>query len=197
MLISAIRAAQPASGEDWKIIVALVAAALGLLGVAITLLVNGRRAERERLRELYASGWAAVQAYKEMAFAIRRRDAENRAAERVRLSEAMREIQKDLAYHEALIGRERSGRIAAEYRILIAKTREIAGGVIRRSWNEAPIETDDRMHSPEIATEVGALKPFEDSYMNAVADRLGGVPSSGSAKSRPAATDTIARHGLA
>ena len=196
MLTSAIRAAQPASGEDWKIIVALVAAALGLLGVAITLLVNGRRAESERLRELYASGWAAVQAYKEMAFAIRRRDAGNRAAERVRLSEAMREIQKDLAYYEALIGRERSGRIAAEYRILIAKTREIAGGVIRRSWNDAPIETDDRMHSPEIATEVGALKPFEDSYMNAVADRLGGVPSA-SARPRPAATETTTRHGPA
>jgi len=51
-----------------------------------------------------------VQAYKEMAFAIRRRNTEDRASERVRLSEAMREIQKDISFHHALIGRERSGR---------------------------------------------------------------------------------------
>jgi len=59
----------------------------------ITLIVHGRRAERERLRELYAGGWAAVQAYKEMASAIRRRNTDAPAAERVRVSEAMREIQ--------------------------------------------------------------------------------------------------------
>lgn len=176
MLTAAVSAAQTGAGEDWKVIVPLVAATLALVGVIITLTVNGCRAERERLRELYASGWAAVQAYKEMAFAVRRRNAEDRAAERVRLSEAMREIQKDMAYYEALIGRERSGRGAAEYRILIVKTREIAGGVIRRSWNEEPIASDDEMHSPQIASELGPLRLFEDSYMNAVAERLGGVP---------------------
>jgi hypothetical protein len=58
-------------GDDWKIIVPLIAATLALLGVLITLFVNGGRAERDRLRALYADGWAAVQAYKEMAFAIR------------------------------------------------------------------------------------------------------------------------------
>lgn len=177
MLIAVASAAEPACGADWKVMVALIAAVLGLVGVATTLIVNGRRAERERLRELYASGWAAIQDYKEMAFAVRRRNADDRAGERVRLSEAMREIQKDVAYYEALIGRERSGRVAAEYRILIAKTREIAGGIIRRSWNEDPISSDDEMHSPQVATELSALKPFENSYMNAVADRLGGVPS--------------------
>jgi hypothetical protein len=129
---------------------------------------------RERLRELYAGGWAAIQAYKEMAFAVRRRDIDDRARERVRLSEAMREIQKDLAFHEALIGRERSGRIAAEYRALVGKTREIAGGIIRRSWNEEPITADSEMHAPHIAKELGALRSFEDGYMDAVAEALGG-----------------------
>jgi hypothetical protein len=139
----------------------------------ITLVVNGRRADRERLRELYAGGWAAVQAYKEMAFAVRRRNIDERAAERVRVSEAMREIQKDLAFHEALIGHERSGKIAAEYRILVAKTREIAGGIIKRSWNEDPVACDNEMHSPAIAAELAALKPSEDGYLSAIADRLG------------------------
>jgi hypothetical protein len=160
-------------GDDWKIIVPLIAATLALLGVLITLFVNGRRAERDRLRALYAGGWAAVQAYKEMAFAIRGRNVDDRAAERVRLSETPREIQRDVAYHEALIGRERSGRVAAEYRVLVTKTREIAGGIIKRSWNDEPITSDKQMHSPEIAAELGALKQVEDGYMNAIAAAVG------------------------
>jgi hypothetical protein len=108
-----------------------------------------------------------------MAFAIRRRNVEDRPGERVRLSDEMREIQKDISYYEALIGRERSGRVAAHYRGLVAKTRQIAGGIIRRSWNEEPITSDSQMHSPEIAAELGALKAFEDGYLNAVADELG------------------------
>ena len=82
--------------------------------------------------------------------------------------------QQDLAYYEALIGRERSGRVAAEYRNLVVKTREIAGGIIKSSWNEEPISSDSEMHSAEIASELNALKPFEDGYMDAVADELGG-----------------------
>lgn len=172
MLTAAARAAAN-TGDDWKVIVPLIAAVLAFAGVMIKLWWDARSARRERVRELYAGGWAAVQAYKEMAFAIRRRSIEDRPGERVRLSEAMREIQKDVSYYDALIGRERSGRVAAEYRTLVAKTREIAGGVIRRSWNEEPITSDSQVHSPEIAAELGALKPFEDGYMNAVADELG------------------------
>lgn len=172
MLTAAAQAASD-SGDDWKVIVPLIAAAIAFAGVMIKLWWDARGARRERLRELYAGGWAAVQSYKEMAFAIRRRNIDDRPAERVRLSEAMREIQKDISYYEALIGRERSGRIAAEYGILVAKTREIAGGIIRRSWNEEPITSDSQMHSHEIANELAGLRPFEDGYINAVADELG------------------------
>jgi hypothetical protein len=172
MLIAAARVAAD-NGDDWKVIVPLIAAVIAFTGVMIKLWWDARSARRERLRELYAGGWAAVQAYKEMAFAIRRRNVEDRPGERVRLSEEMREIQKDISYYEALIGRERSGRVAADYRRLVAKTREVAGGIIRRSWNEEPITSDSQMHSPEIAAELGALKPFEDGYLNAVADELG------------------------
>jgi len=155
------------SGGDWKVIVPLVAAAVAFAGVMLTLWVHGQRARRGRLRELYAGGWAAVQAYKEFAFAMRRRNVEDRAGERVRISEAMREVQKDLSFYEALIGRERSDRVACEYRILVAKTREIAGEIIKRSWNEEPIDSDKEMHSPQIAGELQALKVFEDGYLTA------------------------------
>lgn len=172
MLSVAIHATAGGGSSDWPVISALLVAAVGFAGVIITLIVNGQRAERERLRELYAGGWAAVQAYKEMAFAVRRRNADDRPAERVRVSEALREVQRDIAFHEALIGHERSGQVAAEYRVLVAKTREIAGGIVRRSWNENPITSDSQMHSPETAAELAALKPFEDGYLTAVTDRL-------------------------
>jgi hypothetical protein len=162
-----------AGSSSWKVVVPLIAAGIAFLAVMIKLWWDARSARRERLRELYAGGWAAVQAYKEMAFAIRRRNVEDRGGERVRLSEALQEIQKDLSYFEALIARERSGHIGTEYRELVAKTREIAGGIVRRSWNEDPITEDSEMHSPEIAAELAALSPFEDGYMNAVADELG------------------------
>jgi hypothetical protein len=172
MLTAVVRTAAE-DGDSWKVVVPLIAAAIAFASVMIKLWWDARNARRDRLRELYASGWAVVQSYKEMAFAIRRRNIDDRPGERVRLSEAMREIQKKLSYHEALIGRERSGRVATEYRNLVAKTREIAGGVIRRSWNEEPITVDAEMHAPEIAEELQALKPFEDGYMDAVADDLG------------------------
>lgn len=162
-----------AASSSWKVIVPLIAAGIAFVGVMIKLWWDARSARRERFRELYAGGWAAVQAYKEMAFAIRRRNVEDRAGERVRLSEAMRATQKDLSYFEALIARERSGRVGTEYRTLVNKTREIAGGIVRRSWTEEPITTDSEMHSPEIAAELKVLVPFEDGYMNAVADELG------------------------
>src|SRR5919112_9305 len=80
VLIAAAHAAS-AGSDDWKIIAALAAATVALIGVLIKLWIDGRRARRERLRMLYAGGWAAVQAYKEMAFAIRRRNHEDRAGE--------------------------------------------------------------------------------------------------------------------
>lgn len=167
--LSAVAAASDSgSGEGLKVVIPLIAAAIALLGVLATLIVNGYRANRERRRELFAGGWAAVQSYKEMAFAIRRRDATDPARERVRLSEALRDIQHDISFHEAMIGRDSAGDVAAAYIQLVKKTREIAGGIIKRSWNQPPIASDAEMHAPEIAGELQELRPFEDAYLDAV-----------------------------
>lgn len=167
-MLSVVGAAASGGADGWKVALPLIAAAIALFGVLITLAVNGRRAERDRLRAMYAGGWASVQAYKEMAFAIRRRNAEDRAGERVRLSETLRDIQRDLAYHEALIRRERAGDVGEAYRTLVAQTRGIAGGIIRRSWNEEPITSDKEMHAPDIAAELEPLKEVEERYLTAV-----------------------------
>lgn len=167
-MLNAVAAAASGGADGWKVAIPLIAAAIALFGVVITLAVSGRRAERDRLRAMYAGGWAAVQAYKEMAFAIRRRNAEDRAGERVRLSEALRDIQRDLAYHEALIGRGRPGEVGEAYRTLVAETRAIAGGIIKRSWNEEPISSDKEIHAPDIAVELKLLEDVEERYLSAV-----------------------------
>lgn len=173
-VVSQVAASGGDGGEGLKVLIPLFTSAIALAGVLITLVINGRRTDRNRRRGLYAGGWAAVQAYKEVAFAIRRRNANDRATERVRLSESMREIQRDLSYYEALIGREQSGDVAVAYRELIAKAREVAGDIIKRSWDEEPIALDKEMHAPEIASELQALGPYEAKFMDAVAGDVGG-----------------------
>lgn len=160
------------SGEGPTVVIPLIAAAIALLGVLLTLIVNGYRANRERRRELFANGWAAVQSYKEMAFAIRRRSSVDPAAERVRLSEALRGIQHDISFHEAMVGRDSADGVASAYRELVRRTREVAGGIIKRSWNESPISADSEMHAPEIATELQALRTYEDRYLDEVATAM-------------------------
>jgi hypothetical protein len=173
-VLNAVAAAASGGADGWKVAIPLIAAAIALFGVVITLAVSGRRAEHDRLRAMYAGGWAAVQAYKEMAFAIRRRNAEDRAGERVRLSEALRDIQRDLAYHEALIGRVRRGEVGEAYGALVAATRAIAGGIIRRCWDEEPITSDKEMHAPDIAAELEPLKEIEERYLSAMEEAVRG-----------------------
>jgi hypothetical protein len=181
------QAASDDGGEGLKVVLPLIGSAIALVGVLITLYVNGRRAERTRRRDLYSEGWAAVQAYKEFAFAVRRRNENDRAGERVRISTAMGEVQKELAYYEAMIGRERvsefvatvtgrdhRGVVADAYLVLVAEARRVAGGIVKRSWDEEPITADSEMHAPEIAQELTALEPFETAYLDAISDDVGG-----------------------
>ena len=189
MLTLVAHAAGDTGGEGLKVVIPLIASAVALFGVVLTLVVNGLRADRNRRRDLYSAGWAVVQAYRELAFAIRRRNVEDRAAERVRLSDAMGAIQKELSYYEAMIGREgvsefvftvtgrdHRGAVAAAYLKLVAETRKIAGGIVRRSWNEEPISQDREMHAPDIATELQALQPVEGAFLDAVNRDVGGRP---------------------
>src|SRR6476646_12030443 len=118
-------------GEGLKVVIPLIAAAVALFGVLLTSIVNSYRSNRERRRELFAGGWAAIQSYKEMAFAIRRRSSVDPAAERVRLSEALREIQHDISFHEAMIGRDPSDDVTTAYSQLVSETRKVAGGIIK------------------------------------------------------------------
>lgn len=170
--VFATAAAPTGDSDGLAVVIPLVTSAIALIGVLLTLIVNGYRANRERRRELFAGGWAAVQSYKEMAFAVRRRSSADPSGERVRISEALREIQHDISFHEAMIGRDPSDQVAFAYRELVKKVREVAGGIIKRSWDEAPITSDREMHAPQIAAELQALRPYEDTYLDKVGSAM-------------------------
>ena len=114
-----------------------------------------------------------------MAFAVRRRNAEDRAGEE---GPHLGGAAGDPAGPRLPRGpdrQERSDDVAAAYRKLVSKTREIAGGIVKRSWDEDPITSDDEITSPGIASELQALTEYETAYMDAVADDVGGQRSDG------------------
>jgi hypothetical protein len=142
---------------------AAVAAAINLLVLAAV----GLREERRRRRNFYAAALDATLSYREFAYAIPRRRYDALAEERVRLSEALRELQRDLARAESLMRVERAIKVAAAYRQLVAKTREVAGGCMREAWARDPITTDAEMNTGA-GLDFSRLDEFETTYLDAV-----------------------------
>ena len=149
-----------------------------VVSLASSLLITGagwwwawRRKQRDDHARLLADAWAAVQSYKEFAFAIPRRNPNDPAAERVRLSEAIRHVQQDLSFHTAWI-RGVSTRVSIRYDELVGETRDTAGKLMREAWQHPPITTDTGMNLPEIAAELATLRPAETAYLNAVQRHL-------------------------
>lgn len=161
-----IAVAEHSSAVPWP---AAIAATVAVL----VLWVNGLRLERARRRQMYASALELTFAYREFAYAVPRRrcEDEHRSEERVRISEAMREIQRDLMRYEKLLEIERAKRVAAEYRALVAQTRKIAGGYIRTAWENDPITTDREVNVYK-PLDFSEINPFTDNYLAAVADDL-------------------------
>jgi hypothetical protein len=148
----------------------LIAAVVAGLVAVVGIWINGLRADRARRRELYARGLAATLAYREFPYAIRRRRADAPGEERVRLSEALREVQQELAYCEAWMRTEPLGGVATEYRNLVEKTREVAGSYMHNAWKSDPLETDSGMNIPDL--DYTPLGSYEEAYLDAVKDDL-------------------------
>jgi hypothetical protein len=157
---------------------ALSAPGAALIGAAAAAVVNvlgfamlGIRQERQRRREFYGHALETTLAYREFAYAVPRRRPDAAAEERVRLSEAMREVQRDLAKCESFMRIERAGAVAGTYRQLVAQTRSIAGGYIRQASIDPPVEEDHQMNVPG-GLDFSALDKFEQAFLDAVAQDL-------------------------
>jgi len=146
-----------------------VAAAVSL----VTLWISGVRHERARRRELYAAALAATMTYREFPYTIvrRRPEKEHRSAERVRISEALREVQANIAQHQALLRVERSDGVARAYDELVGKTREIAGGYMKNAW-EGPAADSDCDMNRRVPLAYGILDTYVDAYLTEVKKAL-------------------------
>jgi hypothetical protein len=132
---------------------------------------RSREEERARIRATLAEAFQAYAAYREFPYAVRRRRHDQPAEERVRLSDALRDVQTRLTYFEAWT-RTEDPRIGATYAELIAELRKIAGGAIRQAWLDAPCADDAGMNIPPKVVDLSALRPFEDAYLAAVVEHL-------------------------
>jgi hypothetical protein len=148
------------------------------LAAVITALINvvlarrkSREEERGRQRTIFATAFAAYSSYKEFPYAIRRRRADRAAEERVRLSEALRTIQADIAYHQAWTTVE-SAAVGAAYGRLIREVRRVAGAAMHEAWNAPPNRADDTMNIPPQTVDLSALSPHETAYLEAVQAHL-------------------------
>lgn len=148
------------------------------LAAVITATINlwlarrrSREEERNRLRNSFAEAFAAYSAYKEFPYAIRRRRADVAAEERIRLSEALREIQASLAYHLAWTTTE-SETVGQAYTNLVQQVRRTAGAAMHEAWKAPPTESDDTMNIPPSVIDLSPLAPHEAAYMDAVRTHL-------------------------
>ena len=159
-------------------IFAISAPVAALIGAAAAAVINllvlaavGLREERRRRRDFYAAALEATLAYREFAYAIPRRRHDAAADERVRISEALRNVQRDLAQAESLMRVERATKVAAAYRQLLAKTREVAGGYMQNAWERDPITSDAEMNTGG-GLDFSRLDQFETAYLDAVEEDL-------------------------
>lgn len=149
--------------EGWlgtALIPALVAAAVALTINA----AKGRRDEQARVRTSLAEAYQAVADYKEFAYAIRRRAADAPAAERVRISEALRGVQSRLSYHQTWT-RVEDETLGQKYNELVRHARDVVGDAMRRAWNEPPINSDSGMNIGRDLVDLSPLVTHEEDFL--------------------------------
>lgn len=163
----------PGPSISWATIVgsAVVAA---IVGATVNLWLARRKSrdeERARVRSTCAEAFEAVAAYKEMPFAIRRREQSRAGDERIRLSSEMRATQARLSYYTAWMTGE-SEELGKIYDVLVTEVRRVVGGACHDAWRESGLSSDVQMNVPPNTVDLGALSAFESEYINAVRTHL-------------------------
>lgn len=125
---------------------------------------------RDRRRTMYADALAACKDYREFPYVIYRRNGEKLAEERTRISEALREVQKRIAHHQAWLKTE-SQDVAHKYEDLVSTLRSVAGEEMKQRWKDKPIEEDaDMTVVPKMDWHL--IEEKEETYLRAVRKQL-------------------------
>ena len=153
---------------------------LGLLlsGAMVAALVNivltrrkSLEEERNRIRTTCAEAFEAVAAYKEFPYAIRRRRPDTPEAERVRLSDELRQIQARLSYFTVWM-RGEDAALALAFDDLVSNLRRIAGTACHDAWLANAAASDADMNFPPGMVDLCGLAQYEDAYIAAVKTHL-------------------------
>lgn len=155
---------------------AIVAAVVsGFVSVTVAILnswATSVREERARNREHFARALAAVVAYKEFPYAVRRRDASAPARERERLSTELQKVQREIAYCSAWLSVE-STAVARAYGDLVARLRRVAGTAISEAWDQPGINADAQMNLGN-GVDLSEINALEERYLAALQNHLVG-----------------------
>jgi len=161
--------AATSSNSAWvapTIVISIVALAVSLA----TFFLSGRRSRLDRQRQVFADALEAVMAYREYPFIVFRRNPDDLAAERQRISSNLSELQAKLNGAKGRL-RVEDAYVGARYAELVAATRRLAGPMITDAWNRDPAPADKDVHNP--GWDFSALDAYDDAYLRAVADHLG------------------------
>lgn len=148
-----------------------------LVTALVTVILNRRKSledERARIRATCADAVEVVAAYKEFPYAIRRRQKDRAAEERIRLADDMRRVQARLSYFTTWMGGE-DPLLAAAFDDLVKNLRRVAGKACHDAWLAPPNDSDADMNFAPGVVDLAELAPYEDAYMAAVKIHLDGL----------------------
>jgi hypothetical protein len=126
----------------------VVPALVALFGVLLTLIIAGMRAERQRRRDLHARALAAITAYGEMPYRIRRRPPG--AEQRARLSDELSLVKAEVDTCQVLLAADGDERLSDAYDKLYAIARGTAGKEAHDAWKADVIEHDHEMNQGDL-----------------------------------------------
>src|SRR5581483_1433901 len=148
----------PDAAAAWWWSSALVAAVVAGFVSLLTLWITEARRAKDRRRKLLAEAFGAAVRYREFAYRVRRRR-DDGLDERVRLSEALSEVQERLNTYEALL-RVEAPCVSKTYSDLIAAVREIAGRQIAEAWEQAPLGPGEVGRI--VGVDLTGIEPYEE-----------------------------------
>ena len=151
----------------------LIAASISLAISLLAIVSRSIGESRARQRSLFAEAFASCVSYREFPFAIRRRRADKPGDERLRISEALREIQGKLAYYTAWIESE-SNWVGKHYEEMLKLTRSQAGSQMKEAWNADAANSDSDMNVRGI--DMSVYTPSDSRYVVSVRDHLSWWP---------------------
>ena len=136
-------------------------------------IITDRREKNERKRRVFSEAYAAVIEYKEVPYMVRRRG-NSSSDERQRVSNEIRQCQKNLTYYSAWLSTE-SLRVSQSYIVLVENLRRVAGQSIHDSWLLPSASSDADMNIADI--DLSVLIPFQEEFIQASRDDLSCWPA--------------------